>query len=111
MAENVGYLSLRTDAAWAMIASMTRPRSRRARDRSPRAGGRPVSAAPSTRLDASQTAGRPAPLARRSQRNVVVRLFDGVQSLDVSGPVEVLAALQRVPASSERSLRGYDIRT
>jgi transcriptional regulator GlxA family with amidase domain len=40
-----------------------------------------------------------------------VLLFDGVQSLDVSGPVEVLAALQRVPASSERSRRGYDVRT
>jgi transcriptional regulator GlxA family with amidase domain len=44
-------------------------------------------------------------------RNVVVLLFDGVQSLDVSGPVEVLAALQRVPASSKRPRRGYDVRT
>jgi transcriptional regulator GlxA family with amidase domain len=44
-------------------------------------------------------------------RNVVVLLFDGVQSLDVSGPVEVLAALQRVPAPSERPRRGYDVRT
>jgi transcriptional regulator GlxA family with amidase domain len=40
-----------------------------------------------------------------------VLLFDGVQSLDVSGPVEVLASLQRVPASSELPRRGYDVRT
>src|SRR5436305_9360187 len=96
MAENVGNLSLRTGAWWAIIVGMARPR--------------PASAAQS-RLDASAAAARPAPRARRSQRNVVVLLFDGVQSLDVTGPVEVLAALQRVPFSSERPLRGYDVRT
>jgi transcriptional regulator GlxA family with amidase domain len=96
MAENVGDPSLRTDASSAIIVRMAR--------------ARPASAARST-PDASRAAGRPAPPSRRSQRNVVVLLFDGVQSLDVSGPVEVLAAVRRVPASSERSLRGYDIRT
>jgi putative intracellular protease/amidase len=96
MAENVGYLSLRTDAWWAMIVRMARPRR---------------ASVAQSRLDASRASAHPGPRARRSQRNVVVLLFDGVQSLDVSGPVEVLAALQRVPVSSERSLRDYNVRT
>ncbi|HWU05829.1 MAG TPA: GlxA family transcriptional regulator [Streptomyces sp.] len=39
------------------------------------------------------------------QRSVLVVLFDGVQSLDVSGPVEVFAGASRFPGVS------YDLRT
>ncbi|MBT2456175.1 GlxA family transcriptional regulator [Streptomyces sp. ISL-86] len=39
-------------------------------------------------------------------RNVLVVLYDGVQSLDVTGPVEVFAAAARVPGRT-----GYGIRT
>jgi transcriptional regulator GlxA family with amidase domain len=59
----------------------------------------------------SPTVARQAPPARRSPRNVVVLLFDRVQSLDVSGPVEVLTALERVPASSKSPRRRYDVCT
>ncbi|MEU9416633.1 GlxA family transcriptional regulator [Streptomyces sp. NPDC048272] len=41
-----------------------------------------------------------------SSRNVLVVLYDGVQSLDVTGPVEVFAAVARFPGR-----RGYEIRT
>ncbi|MFD9726745.1 GlxA family transcriptional regulator [Streptomyces sp. NPDC059072] len=44
---------------------------------------------------------------RLSPRNeVLVLLYDGVQSLDVTGPVEVFAAIARFPGRS-----GYEIRT
>ncbi|MFG2878931.1 GlxA family transcriptional regulator [Streptomyces sp. NPDC048337] len=41
-----------------------------------------------------------------SLRNVLVVLYDGVQSLDVTGPVEVFAGAARFPGVS-----GYEIRT
>ncbi|MEU3777580.1 GlxA family transcriptional regulator [Streptomyces sp. NPDC032472] len=41
-----------------------------------------------------------------SSRNVLVVLYDGLQSLDVSGPVEVFAAVSRFPGEA-----GYTIRT
>ncbi|MEV7525708.1 GlxA family transcriptional regulator [Streptomyces sp. NPDC091371] len=41
-----------------------------------------------------------------SPRNVLVVLYDGVQSLDVTGPVEVFAAIARFPGRT-----GYAIRT
>ncbi|MEU9232370.1 GlxA family transcriptional regulator [Streptomyces subrutilus] len=41
-----------------------------------------------------------------SSRNVLVVLYDGVQSLDVTGPVEVFAAAARFPGRSP-----YEIRT
>ncbi|QEU77961.1 GlxA family transcriptional regulator [Streptomyces subrutilus] len=41
-----------------------------------------------------------------SVRNVLVVLYDGVQSLDVTGPVEVFAAVDRCPGRT-----GYAIRT
>lgn len=41
-----------------------------------------------------------------SSRNVLVVLYDGVQSLDVTGPVEVFAAVARFPGRP-----GYEIRT
>ncbi|MGR4881067.1 GlxA family transcriptional regulator [Streptomyces sp. LARHCF249] len=41
-----------------------------------------------------------------SLRNVLVVLYDGVQSLDVTGPVEVFAAAARFPGR-----RAYEIRT
>ncbi|MFD7261474.1 GlxA family transcriptional regulator [Streptomyces sp. NPDC059874] len=41
-----------------------------------------------------------------SPRNVLVVLYDGVQSLDVTGPVEVFAAIARFPGRE-----GYAIRT
>ncbi|MFE2874547.1 GlxA family transcriptional regulator [Streptomyces roseus] len=43
-----------------------------------------------------------------SLRNVLVVLYDGVQSLDVTGPVEVFAAVRRFPGRAEE---GYAIRT
>ncbi|KMO99188.1 GlxA family transcriptional regulator [Streptomyces roseus] len=43
-----------------------------------------------------------------SPRNVLVLLYDGVQSLDVTGPVEVFAAAGRFP---DRAGDGYAIRT
>ncbi|MFJ3202173.1 GlxA family transcriptional regulator [Streptomyces sp. NPDC086989] len=43
-----------------------------------------------------------------SLRNVLVVLYDGVQSLDVTGPVEVFAAVDRFPG---RAGTGYAIRT
>ncbi|MFE2252998.1 DJ-1/PfpI family protein, partial [Streptomyces lavendulae] len=42
-----------------------------------------------------------------SLRNVLVVLYDGVQSLDVTGPVEVFAAAGRCPGGRG----GYAIRT
>ncbi|MBO0916744.1 DJ-1/PfpI family protein, partial [Streptomyces laculatispora] len=39
------------------------------------------------------------------QRSVLVVLFDGVQSLDVSGPMEVFAGASRFPGAS------YELRT
>ncbi|MFB0632584.1 GlxA family transcriptional regulator [Streptomyces sp. AB3(2024)] len=42
-----------------------------------------------------------------SLRNVLVVLYDGVQSLDVTGPVEVFAAAARCPGGRD----GYAIRT
>ncbi|WP_328928725.1 GlxA family transcriptional regulator [Streptomyces sp. NBC_00190] len=41
-----------------------------------------------------------------SLRNVLVLLYDGVQSLDVTGPVEVFSAVARFPGRP-----GYEIRT
>lgn len=43
-----------------------------------------------------------------SLRNVLVLLYGGVQSLDVTGPVEVFAAVDRFPG---RAGSGYTIRT
>ncbi|MEV0410765.1 GlxA family transcriptional regulator [Streptomyces sp. NPDC050448] len=43
-----------------------------------------------------------------SLRNVLVVLYDGVQSLDVTGPVEVFAGVARFPGRAEA---GYAIRT
>lgn len=51
---------------------------------------------------------RPAP------RQIVLVLFPGVQSLDVSGPLEVFSGAQRLIAAQEaggRSARGYELRT
>jgi transcriptional regulator GlxA family with amidase domain len=43
-------------------------------------------------------------------RHVIVVAFPGVQSLDVSGPVEVFAGAQRLLERSERADRGYRVR-
>jgi transcriptional regulator GlxA family with amidase domain len=43
-------------------------------------------------------------------RQVIVVAFPGVQSLDVSGPVEVFAGAQRLLERSERADRGYRVR-
>jgi transcriptional regulator GlxA family with amidase domain len=49
---------------------------------------------------------------RRTPRQIVIALFAGVQSLDVTGPLEVFAAAERVLApSGPTAARGYEIRT
>lgn len=50
--------------------------------------------------------GRPAAPERHAARNVVVLLFDRVQSLDVTGPIEVFAGANRLLGRD-----GYAIRT
>ncbi len=52
----------------------------------------------------------------RKPREIVILLFDGVQSLDVTGPLEVFSAAGRVLGSREagpatRRGRGYKITT
>jgi transcriptional regulator GlxA family with amidase domain len=44
-------------------------------------------------------------------RQVVMVLFDGVQSLDVTGPLEVFSAARRLLDEVGRSARGYELRT
>jgi transcriptional regulator GlxA family with amidase domain len=44
-------------------------------------------------------------------RQVAIALFDGVQSLDVTGPLEVLAGAERLPHAQRPDSRGYEIRT
>jgi transcriptional regulator GlxA family with amidase domain len=44
-------------------------------------------------------------------RTVIVFIFDDVQSLDVSGPIEVFAAANRVLDATRRTPRRYEIRT
>jgi transcriptional regulator GlxA family with amidase domain len=41
----------------------------------------------------------------------VILLFAGVQSLDVTGPLEVFAAAERLLAAAGRTARGYEVRT
>ncbi len=48
---------------------------------------------------------------RPSRRQIVIALFADMQSLDVSGPLEVFAGAQRLIESSARRERGYEIRT
>jgi transcriptional regulator GlxA family with amidase domain len=47
----------------------------------------------------------------RSTRQVVIVLFDEVQSLDVTGPLEVLAGAGRVIQAAGSAARAYEIRT
>jgi transcriptional regulator GlxA family with amidase domain len=49
--------------------------------------------------------------ARQTAREVVILLFDGVQSLDVTGPLEVFAAAERLIASHAGAARGYEVTT
>ncbi|HEY4895059.1 MAG TPA: GlxA family transcriptional regulator [Solirubrobacteraceae bacterium] len=46
---------------------------------------------------------------RASARRVAIVAYEGVQSLDVTGPLEVLAAASRLLAATERPERGYEI--
>ncbi len=48
---------------------------------------------------------------RRTPREVVIVLFAGVQSLDVTGPLEVFAAAERLLEATGRTARGYEVRT
>jgi transcriptional regulator GlxA family with amidase domain len=48
---------------------------------------------------------------RQTARRVVILLFDGVQSLDVTGPLEVFSAAERLLASRADRARGYAITT
>jgi transcriptional regulator GlxA family with amidase domain len=49
--------------------------------------------------------------SRQTAREVVILLFDGVQSLDVTGPLEVFAAGERLIASRAGAARGYKVTT
>jgi transcriptional regulator GlxA family with amidase domain len=46
---------------------------------------------------------------RMHPRNVVIVVYPGVQSLDVTGPLEVLVAAQQLIAAEGRSERGYRV--
>jgi transcriptional regulator GlxA family with amidase domain len=46
---------------------------------------------------------------RVGQRQVVIVVFEGVQSLDVTGPMEVFSAAQQLIAASGRRERGYRV--
>jgi transcriptional regulator GlxA family with amidase domain len=48
---------------------------------------------------------------RSSPRRVVILLFPGVQSLDVTGPLEVFAGANQYVQASGRGERGYEVRT
>src|SRR5271154_398781 len=43
-------------------------------------------------------------------RLIAIVAYPGVQSLDVTGPLEVFAGAQRLIDASSRSERGYDVR-
>jgi transcriptional regulator GlxA family with amidase domain len=49
--------------------------------------------------------------AGQAPREIVILLFDGVQSLDVTGPLEVFSAAERLLASRADRARGYAITT
>jgi transcriptional regulator GlxA family with amidase domain len=48
---------------------------------------------------------------QQSPRQVAILLFEGVQSLDVSGPLEVFHGADRLTGARRRGERGYEIRT
>jgi transcriptional regulator GlxA family with amidase domain len=45
-----------------------------------------------------------------SPRQIAILVFPGVQSLDLTGPLEVFSAAQRLVDASARGARGYEIR-
>jgi transcriptional regulator GlxA family with amidase domain len=47
----------------------------------------------------------------RSRRQIAILLYPGVQSLDVTGPLEVFAAAGQLVDARARGERGYEIRT
>jgi transcriptional regulator GlxA family with amidase domain len=53
----------------------------------------------------------PAMAPGNSPRQVAIVVFDGVQGLDVTGPLEVFAGAQTLIAGERRDARGYEIRT
>jgi len=55
--------------------------------------------------------GHDRPVGRRIHpRRIAIVAYAGVQSLDVTGPLEVLAGAQRLVRLSGREDRGYDVR-
>ncbi len=46
----------------------------------------------------------------RGARQIVILAFPGVQSLDITGPLEVFAGAERLIESSARRERGYEVR-
>lgn len=48
---------------------------------------------------------------RNSPRQVAIVVFDGVQGLDVTGPLEVFSGAQALIGGERRDARGYEIRT
>lgn len=50
-------------------------------------------------------------VAGNSPRQVAIVVFDGVQALDVTGPLEVFAGAQALIAGERRGARGYEIGT
>ena len=45
----------------------------------------------------------------RSARQVVIVVYPGIQSLDVTGPLEVFAGASRLIAATGRRERGYEV--
>jgi len=52
----------------------------------------------------------PGATSRSSARQIVIVAYSGVQSLDVSGPLEVFTAASRLAAAAAAPRRGYEIR-
>src|ERR1700683_4479612 len=48
--------------------------------------------------------------AKNTPRQVAILVYEGVQSLDVTGPLEVFAGAQRLIEASDRADRGYEVR-
>jgi transcriptional regulator GlxA family with amidase domain len=48
---------------------------------------------------------------QQEAREIVILLFDDVQSLDVTGPLEVFSAAERLIASRDLDARGYEVTT
>ena len=67
---------------------------------------------PPTRANQARPAdAHPAPPtgARRAPRQIAILVFPGVQSLDLTGPLEVFSGAQQLIDATDRRERGYEI--